>query len=393
MMTRDELRELAQFHSDKGDECALSFYFQPQTPHNKSHREESILAKDLVRQAVRELKAKSKHKPNGCASHALERILQIAEGLPGSRAQAKAVFAYDRQGYWREFDLPAQLAASKLMVGNRFYLRPLAELLGAQPRLGVALVDRRRARLFELRLDELTEREDLFGSLPRRGRGDGYAGYDAGHAERRVADEALHHFKHVAERLKEQAETGVWEKLIMACHEPIWPELEAQLHPYVRQRLLGHFAADVHTASNGFIREQAARIFQESLEARRQKLAEEAIAQARGHGRGVTGLRRVLQSLERGELQTLLIGESYSARAVECPVCGHLDSHLAPQCAVCGAQTRELEDVCEAVIPFAICHDIEILYVKDNAELDGVGNIAALLRYSSKGATAMRAAS
>jgi peptide subunit release factor 1 (eRF1) len=384
MMTRDDLRELAQFQLESEDNCALSFYFQPRTPHNKSHREEAILAKDLVRQALRELKANSAHKPNGSTAEALGRILRIAEGLDGDRAHAKAVFACARTQFWREFDLPPQLAGTRLVVGRRFYLRPLAELLGAQPRLGVAVVDRQRARLFDLRLDVLTEREGLFRPLPRRGRSDGYAGYDAGHAERRVADDALHHFKHVAERLKEQAEQGVWERLIIGCHEQNWPELEAQLHPYVAQRLLGHFPADVHTASAEQISEQASRILLEFVEERRRKLVESALNQARGHGRGVTGLRKVLEAVERGEAQTLMIGEGFTAHAVECSACGHLDSHLVSSCAVCGAKTHELEDIGEALVPLAIRHDTELLYVADNAELDRVGNIAALLRYQTQ---------
>ena len=51
MMTREDIRELAAFQADS-DSCALSFYFQPRTPQNKSHKEEAILAKDLVRQAL-----------------------------------------------------------------------------------------------------------------------------------------------------------------------------------------------------------------------------------------------------------------------------------------------------------------------------------------------------
>ena len=42
MVTREELRELAQFRFQNGDNCAVSFYFQPRTPLNKAHREEII---------------------------------------------------------------------------------------------------------------------------------------------------------------------------------------------------------------------------------------------------------------------------------------------------------------------------------------------------------------
>ena len=51
MITREEIRHLAKIDSPTG--CAISFYFQPQTPQDKSHREEAILMKDLVREAAR----------------------------------------------------------------------------------------------------------------------------------------------------------------------------------------------------------------------------------------------------------------------------------------------------------------------------------------------------
>ncbi len=379
MITREDIRELAQFHT-KGDEgSALSFYFEPRTPQNKAHREETILAKDLVRRALREAEKTSK---NGSTRADLNRILELAENLHGNQARARAVFACGSRNFWREFDLPSQLPGTHLFVNRQFHLKPLALLLGAQPRLWVALVDRQKARLFDLRLDELKEREGKFRTPPaRQGRSDGYAGYDGGHAQRRVNDEALHHFKSVAEHLSAALEKGLFEKLIVGCHETSWHELEAQLHPYVKQRLLGHFASDLTRITNEQIREQAGRILRESLDQRCKELAREAISQAKSNARGVTGLRRVLKSLELGEVQTLLIGDTFSHFAVECTNCGHLDAHMVRHCPACGHETREIEDVIEAIIPAAIRRDIELFYVKDDPEFDRAGNIAALLRF------------
>jgi hypothetical protein len=42
-----------------------------------------------------------------------------------------------------------------------------------------------------------------------------------------------------------------------------------------------------------------------------------------------------------------------------------------------------LTDVCDAIIPLAIRRDIELFYLKDHADLDKAGNIAALLRFRS----------
>ena len=277
-------------------------------------------------------------------------------------------------------------------MNRRFHLKPLAALLGAQPMLCVALVDRQRGRFFDLRVDELKERSDLFHSLPRS-RTDGYGGYNAGHVERRIANEFNQHYKQVAERLKDELERGVWEKLVIGCHDTNWSEFEAHLHPYVRQRLLGHFPADIGSVTPDEIRENASRMLSESIDRRREKVLHEALSQAKGNARGVTGLRRVLRSLELGEVQTLLLGENYTARAVECTNCGHVDAHMIPVCPVCGKATRELEDVCDAIIPMAIRRDIELFYIKDNPEFDKVGNVGALLRFRADQARTPAAAS
>ena len=407
MITREQVYELAQFE-DQGA-CALSFYFQPTAPRNKAHKEDAILAKDLAREALRQLESKVTS-PNKFASTNkvtstnkdkyesaradLDRIVRLAHdlrgnavrgnGVRGNGVRAKAVFACGAQGFWREYDLPPQLSGTQLLVNRHFHLKPLAQLLGASPSLGVVLVDRHRARMFDLRLGELNEREGFFHPLTRRGRGDGFAGYDGGHAERRVADEARQHFKFVADFLKDALEKGTFDKWILGCQETHWSQFEPQLHPYVSQRLLGRFSAEVAHVSREEIRAQAERIFAGSQQARCGEAVRETISQARGHGRGVTGLRRVLHSLELGEVQTLLLGDRYLAQAVECTGCGHLDAHLVSFCPACGRETREVVDVAEAILPWVIRHDIELFYVKDDPDLDKVGNIAALLRFRSE---------
>ena|SRR5208282_2672369 len=376
MITREQVRELAQFEDQRA--CALSFYFQPTPPRNKAHKEESIVTKDLAREALRTLESNGKCES---ARADLDRILRLSQDLRGNGAHAKAVFACSAQNFWREYDLPAQLSRTQLFVDRHFHLQPLAHLLGAFPSLGVVLVDRHRARLFDLRLGELAEREGFFHPLSRRGRGDGFAGYDGGHAERRVADEARQHFKFVAEFIKEALDKGLFENWILGCQDTHWPHFEPQLHPYVSQKLLGRFTAEVAHVSREEIRSQAERIFADAQQERCRHAVREVISQARGNGRGVTGLRRVLRSLELGEVQTLLIGENYTAQAVECAGCGHLDAHLVSFCPVCGRETRKVVDVAEAILPWVIRRDIELFYVKDDAEFDQVGNIGALLRY------------
>ena len=393
MITREDIRELAQFHADGKQECALSFYFEPRTPHNKSHKEETILAKDLVKNAIVEAEKQGK---NGHARADLDRILNLAEALPGKQSHPKAVFACGSREVWREFDLPYLDSGTQLFVNRQFHLKPLAQVLGAQPKVWVALVDRHKARFFDLRLNELTERVALFRTpLAHEGKSDGYAGYDGGHAQRRIEDEALHHYKDTAAHLQEAQEKGWHENFIVGCHDVNWRDFEKELHPYVKRRLLGRFSADIGKITGEQIREHANRLMTDAQEKRRHELVKQVLDQAKSNSHGVTGLRRVLKSLEMGEVQTLLIGDDFSRAATACSNCGHLDAHLVSHCPACGHATREIDDVCDAIIPIAIERDIELFYIKDNAEFDGAGNIAALLRFRADQNTnsALRAAS
>jgi peptide subunit release factor 1 (eRF1) len=378
-ITREQIRELAEFQ-DK-ESCAVSFYFQPSAPRNKAHKEDMILIKDLAREALRSLQ--SEGKKDGARAD-MDRILRQSGEWRSNKTHGKAVFACAAQDIWREYDVPTSLPSTQLFIDRRFHLKPIAHLLGALPLLGVVLVDRHRARIFDLRLGELTEREDLFHPLPRRGRSDGFAGYDGGHAQRRAEDEARQHFKNVGESLKAWLEKGVFEKWILACQDDHLSLLEPQLHSYVSQALIGRFHADVGHISRDGIRSHAQQIAELWQSDRRRELVEQALSQARSNRRGVTGLRRVLRSLELGEVQTLLMGENLQAHAVECSGCGHIDAHLVSSCPVCGRATQEVVDVGEAILPWVIRRDIETFYVKDDPEFDKVGNIAALLRFRSE---------
>ncbi len=386
MIRREDIRELAEFESPQG--CALSFYFQPSTPQNKSHREEVILIKDLVRNTLR---AAEKNGKNGCARADLERIQEFAESLRGNQGRAKAVFACGTGKVWREFDLPPRLPGSSLFVNRRFHLKPLASILDQVPRVCAVLVDRSRARLFDIEMDAARERAKLESELPRRARTEGFIGYDAGHIERHFENEARNHFKKVAERLKEMHENGACENLIVGGRDETWSEFESHLHPYVKERLLGRFFIDPVTASADQGRKESMRIIREFQDKHRRELLREVMGEAHRNGRGAVGLRRVLRSLETGEVQALLLGRSFAAHGVECLNCGHLDIRPASDCVVCGHPTLEVEDIGDSLIGAAIRKGLEVVYV-DDPEFEKTGNIAALLRFRADQNTHMKLA-
>jgi peptide subunit release factor 1 (eRF1) len=389
MITRENIGELARFESPEG--CALSFYYQPSAPQNKSHREEAILVKDLVRQALHEAEGAGR---NGCTRDDLNRILDLAEHLHGNGGRAKAIFACGSQNFWREFDLPPRLAQTRIFINRAFHLRPLTAIADVLPRFAIVLADKTKARFFTLFMDEIRETEGFVNKLPRRGRSDGFVGYDAGHAERHVENEARRHYQAVAEHLKDLKERAEYDKLVIGIRDENWPELEAELHTYVRQHVLGHFPIDPGTATPPQVREHAERVIAEFRKNRRENLMREAVGEAHRNGRGALGIRRVLRSLETGEVQTLLLSRDFVAPAVECRNCGHIDiNDEHTKCSVCEGETRRVDDVADALLVKAVRNNIEILHVPPSDDFAKIGNVAALLRFRADQNTQAKLAS
>jgi peptide subunit release factor 1 (eRF1) len=401
MITREELRQLAQVESPAG--CAVSFYFQPQTPQDKSHREETILVKDLVRDAMRRAERTGNHRQ---LREDLQRILQAAERLHGNHSRGKAIFACQQHGIWRELDVPPRLGRSQLRVDSRFHLCPLVAARAGGVRALIALVNRQMARIFELNTsggnrhtaapsngEDFRQRPELeFGPLPKTGRSDGYMGYEAGHRERHAENEIKNHFKQFAESLQSLLNRDKFDVLLIGCHDEAWPELQPMLHTDLKQRLAGRFLVDPVAASAEQVREQALRLLEENRKAQLQGLVRETIGEAQRNARGATGLRHVINALERQEVQTLIVGRGLKSEAVECPNCRHLDTRMVRQCAVCGHETRELSDVADALVDLALRNGADIQFVDDDLGLEKAGHVAALLRFRADQSTAEKLA-
>jgi len=378
----EELKSLSEVESH--EHGAVTFYFAPTRPRNKAHREEAILVKDLVRDARKRLERSGNHQATRAL---LDRILTLAEQLPGNGSRTKAVFACAEKDIWKEFDLPGGgVGKTQLHLNHRFHLKPFAAAVLDVPHCMIVLADQKRARILDLYLGEISEREQIVDDVPRRVRSDGFEGYNAGHVERHVENEVMRHFKKVAGRVKDLISSGDMDMVIFCTRAEVWPELEPHLHSYVTQRLIGKLELDPAMATATEIRSAAQRLIDEHREGEREALIREIMGEADRDGRGSLGLKHVITSLERGEVQALLVGYDFSAAATECSHCGHMDTRMVKQCAVCGQNTRHLDDISDALVGYALRNSVEIHYVRDE-EFARRGNIGALLRFRADRST------
>jgi transposase-like protein len=99
----------------------------------------------------------------------------------------------------------------------------------------------------------------------------------------------------------------------------------------------------------------------------------------REDGHGVAGLPDTLRALSENRVAQLLVSQGFAAPGWRCDNC-QMHCTVGRRCKRCGAEMVELEDVVEEAVQDGLAQSCEV-EVCDNADLDVLGRIGALLRF------------
>jgi peptide chain release factor subunit 1 len=324
---------------------------------------------------VRDAKARANGTPS--VHRDLKRIEDhVRAGLDRSGVRGLAMFSCSDDALWQVFALPVPVR-DQLVVNHSPSVRQLEVVLDQHERFGMLLADRQRARMLVFELGELVESAERFDQLPR--------GDDDDHSVRRdrlkdhAAAHVAAHLRHAADVAFSVFQDRPFDRLVLGAPEDIATELTAVLHPYLRARLEARCSIPV-TASDDEIRTAAAEV-EAAVERRKEAETVDRLRDAVGAGRrGVAGLRPTLAALGERRVDTLLVSAGYVTEGWRCASCGVLAA-VGPTCPVCSSAMEEAEDVVEEAIQEALTQSCRVEVCEDNADLDVMGRIGALLRY------------
>lgn len=246
-------------------------------------------------------------------------------------------------------------------------------------RFGVLLVDKQRARMLVFEFGELTDHSELFEALPRdydtRGQHD--QGYDR---ERHHVDElAAQHVRHAAQVAFHVFQERGFEHFTIGAPDALASDLEAHLHQYLRDRLVGRINVAA-TAGLDDIR-RAALELETEVDRREEAELVAKLRDAVGAGqKGVADLEPVLRALGEHRVERLVVSDGFVVSGWRCPSCQALAT-IGRSCPVCNADMEPLDDVVEEAVEDALAKGVRVDICVDNADLDVLGRIGALLRY------------
>jgi peptide chain release factor subunit 1 len=374
-ITRTQLRRLADVKPDRGRVLSVFLNLDPTefaTPAARSTAITSVITEATHRVDQADGLA---HEEREALKVDIERVREtlMASDIAQNGTRAVAVYACSPADLLEVVRLnrPVDFA---VVLDRSPYIEPLVAQAGEEAWC-VLLVNRRNARFFigdGGGLEETDRIEDDVHSQHDQG------GWSQARYQRGIEKEKDDHLVHVGEVAFQRYKEGRFERLLVSAPDELVNEVEAKLHPYLRERIVGRLHLDVENSSADDVRAAAGQVM-EDWARRCEREALDRLAEGVGRGgRGAAGLAAVLQALNEQRVDTLLVGPGFRSEGGRNPETGML---YAGDHGPDGQELERCENIVEPAIEKAIEQSAKVIKVRHHDDLGPLGGIGAVLRY------------
>jgi release factor family 10 len=352
------------------EETSVSFYFSEANPMNRAHSGAMIRAKELARNI---LHANQTPELRGL----VERLERRVDQLQVSQSVGLAIFAAP-PAPWIEIELPFAVKPQSF-IERSFVLAPLLPMIAIEHTYFILLVDRSVSRLFRVErtapIDQMKEVEQNRRKIRETGTSRKISD------ERSKDDEAYHHLRRLGEHLLGLLNREAVDNVYLGCRNELRAEIQAAMPEGLIRKIAGYFPCDPNLITAKQTVELVTPKIQEREQERLQEVFDTVKGEAARNGRGAIGPRKVIRSLERGEIQTIVIMPHTSVAASECTSCKHIDLKRPATCLLCGGDTRRYADLTEILVRRATKGAFGLLSAPEQKELAEASGFLAKLRF------------
>jgi peptide chain release factor subunit 1 len=374
-ITRTRLRQLADVKPERGRVLSVFLNLDPTEFATPAARSTAVTS--VMTEAARRVEQADglEHEERMALKADVDRVREtlMAGDIAQNGARAVAVYACQPADLLEVIRLnrPVDFA---VVLDRTPYIEPLVADAGEE-RWCVLLVNRRNARFFigdAGGLDETDRVEDDVHSQHDQG------GWSQARYQRGVEKEKDDHLVHVADVAFRRFKEGRFGRLLVSAPDELVNEVEARLHPYLRERMAGRVHLDVENSSIDGVRTAAG----QAMEDWRRRCEREALDRlVEGVGRGgraAAGLASVLQALNEQRVDTLLVGDGFRSAGGRDGATGML---YAGDHGPDGQELEVCENIVEPAIEKAVEQAAKVIKVRHHDDLGPLGGIGAVLRY------------
>ena len=311
----------------------------------------------------------------GSVSRDAGRILEYLNQMDRGQTRGVALFSASKAELWEPVAVPRPLP-DRVALERHPYVIPLEALVETYESFCTVLVDRARARIFLARMGQIQERTDIFDEVP--GWHD-QGGWSQARFQRHIEEHAVSHLKHVAEVLLGFYKVRKFDHLILAGPDELIPEFERALHDYLRRRIAARVTLPM-TATAAEVLERSLSVEEDIERAREHSIVAKLTAEASAGRNAVAGLGPVLDALNEGRVDVLVVPFGLSLPGARCSDFGHLAT-TGSVCGLCDGALEAEPDVIDSAVSAALRQGsrVEILSLLEPEET--AEDIGALLRF------------
>ncbi len=333
----------------------------------------------------------------------IEDFLSEPKNLEGCRAVA--IFSSSKEKLFEVIKLP-YVYRNRLMVSPDPLVREIAAIDEEFGTVAVLLIDRKHVRYFLMDVEGIEETVDMFQPLSTRAHrfhsgGKALKGaqgtFKLNMPSRKASPNMIQHsfgeyrfnmriksewhaiLKLASDAVFEDWKEKKFDKLVVGGFlEEGLREIENHLHSYLRDRLVGYIDINPKEATPSSVREKVLDLLREK-DREEEKGLYERMVELQGKGLAVNGTSSTLEALSMGNVQVLLVPESFEKPGYLCP-----ETHLPllkPECPLEGEKAIPVSDIVDEVIEEALEQraKVEVIISPDvQKKIDG---LAAILRF------------
>ncbi len=365
---------------NKGEEYMVTSYYLNIDGSKVTKKEYEIITKDMIKERREELDRRKLNKAQlSSVEEDFSKIYNfITYDFDRKGHRGLALYSCAGKKFWQVYPLPRSVK-NRLVVDRNPYIHPLSILLEEYKRYCTIIIDREKARIFEVYLGDIEEHREVFDEVPAKVRMAGWYGLEEKRVALHIEDHIHRHFKHAADVLMNFFKKYKFDWLILGGNQTIFHQFEAFLPTYLKERIVGRFPVESHIATEEVL-SKSLQIEQEAERKEEKKLVKKLLEEAKSGGLGVVGLEDTLKALQAGRGRMLLVSDGFSAKGYMCTGCGHL-STAVEVCSICGQSMLSVPDIVEEAIESAFQKGCKVEYVFSDSDLKAHGNIGVLLRF------------
>lgn len=366
MLTNRDLQELLNF---KSEHAVVSVYLNtdPAEGNSEVHR--------------LNLRSLLKNVEDRVYTEIIERFFDHEFDWSG---RSVALFSCPQEDFFQTYSLMIPVK-NKIYVGDRPYIKTLADLLDLYGGYGVAVVDKQGTRCLAFHVGELIDEKEFQGETIRKvkhGGGSQSSGTRGGETSQTqdIDEIAERNMKEAGEFVSQFFKEHNVRRVLLGGSEDNISLFRPHLSKTWQSLIIGTFPISKRASAEQILN-KILEIGKEAEHSQEKELVNSLITNtAKGLG-GVLTLDETLSAVHEGRVRTLLLDQGYHAPGYRCKGCGFITTQQMETCPFCGNQFERIEDAVELAVRKVLQLGGEVEVLQGDVSLKEHGHIGAILRY------------